>query len=50
MEKQEETRIFSLNDATLIQRCDALRGSLLRYQADLNYRNITPIVLSNFQG
>ncbi len=50
MEKQEETRIFSLDDATLIQRCDALRGSLHRDQADLNYRNITPIVLSNFQG
>lgn len=48
MEKKEETRIYSFDDATLIQRCDALETSLLRDQADLNYRNITPVVINDF--
>jgi hypothetical protein len=50
MEKKEEVRIYTMDDATLIQRCDALESSLLRDQADLNYRNVTPAVISDFSS
>lgn len=48
--KPEETRVFSLDDATLIQRCDTLWGTLTRDMADLSYRNITALTLTNFKA
>ena len=46
--KIEVKRIFNFDDATLIQRSDALLGSLNRDIADLGYRNITAAVLASF--
>lgn len=50
MQQKEETRIYSMDDATLIQRCDALLASLTRDQADLAYRNVTLLVLADFEN